>query len=130
MNSSLDVIPTTANWIKSIWKMCLNLCSRRWQRANLNLVVNLIPLGLWQLKIEFEDSLMNLNILFLKAEKVSEFLIFKSNFFHSMAVDRKKNFWKKLIYQLLLVLALYAFLKLGSVLKRCAEDWPSNILKK
>ena len=46
--------------------------------TNLNTVINLIPLGLWQLKIEYEDGLINFKILFLKVEKVSGFLILKS----------------------------------------------------
>ena len=80
------------------WKLCRNLCSRRWLRPNLNLVINLIPLGLWQLKIEFEDGLINFKILFLKAEKVLEFLIFKSKLFHSMTVDWKKRIYRKIIF--------------------------------
>ena len=46
--------------------------------TNLNTVINLIPLGLWQLKIEYEDGLINFKILFLKVEKVSGFLTLKS----------------------------------------------------
>ena len=42
------------------------------------------------MKIEFEDGLINFNILFLKAEKVLEFLIFKSTLFHSVTVDGKE----------------------------------------
>ena len=54
---------------------------------------------------------MNLKILLLKAEKVSEFLIFKSKLFHSMAVDGEKGFLKNLCLalkwiMLLLLLAL------------------------
>ena len=43
------------------------------------------------MKIEFEDSLINFKILFLKAGKVLEFLIFESKLFHSMTVDGKKR---------------------------------------
>ena len=60
------------------------------------IVINLIPFRLSQLNIEFEDDLANFKILFLKAEKISEFLIFKSKFAHSMTVDGKKEFIKKL----------------------------------
>ena len=52
MNCSLDIIPTTANWIKSILKECGETCV-----PYLNLVINLISLGLCQLKIECEDGL-------------------------------------------------------------------------
>ena len=65
--------------------------------ARPNLVISLIPLGMWQLEIEFEDGLINFKILFLKAEKVSEFLIFMSKLFHSMIVDGKKEFLEKLL---------------------------------
>ena len=34
------------------------------------------------MKIEFENARINFKILFLKAEKVSEYLIFKSKLFH------------------------------------------------
>ena len=77
------------------WKLWRNLCSRRWLRPSLDLIINLIPLGLWQLKIVFEDGLINLKILFLKAEKVLEFFISRSKLFYSMTVDGKKRIYKK-----------------------------------
>ena len=40
--------------------------------------------------MEFEVGIINFKILFLKAEKVSEFLIFKSRLFHSVKVDGKE----------------------------------------
>ena len=66
-----------------------------WLRPNLNLVIDLIPLTPWELKTEFEDGLINFKTLFLNAEKVSEFLIFKFKLFHSMSADREKEFIKK-----------------------------------
>ena len=69
---------------------CADTCADE-LRPNLNLVINLIPLGLWQLKIKFEDGLMNFKIFLLKAEKFSEFHIFKSKFFHLMTVIGKKD---------------------------------------
>ena len=48
------------------------------------------------MNIEFRGGLINFKILFLKAEKVLEFLIFKSKLFRSMTVDRIKEFIKKL----------------------------------
>ena len=73
------------------------------------------------IEMEFEDVLLNFKILFLKAEKVSEFLIFKSNLFHLMTVDGKKEFLKRLGLalnwgMLLLVLVLYNLLALESIL--------------
>ena len=87
------------------------------------------------MKTEFEDVLINSKILFLKAEKVLKFLIFKSKFVHSMTGDRKKEFIKKLCFPLKrgilsLVLVLYALLMLGRILKKYSGDRPLNILKK
>ena len=48
------------------------------------------------MELEFEDGLLNFKILFLIAEKVLELPIFKSTLFHSMTVDGKKEFLKKL----------------------------------
>ena len=45
------------------------------------------------MKIEFEDGSINSKVLFLKAEKVSEFLIFKSKLFYSRAVDGEKELY-------------------------------------
>ena len=47
--------------------------------------------------MQFEDGLINFKILFLKAEKVSEFLIFKSKLFHSMTVDGKKRISERIM---------------------------------
>ena len=35
------------NGFSESWKLCLNLCSRRWLRPRRSLVRNLIPYGLW-----------------------------------------------------------------------------------
>ena len=91
MNCSLDVITTATNWIKNILKIVPKLVLAKVTKAHPYLVINLIPLRLWQMKIEFEDGLINFKLLFLKLEKVSEFLIFMSNLFHSMAVDEKQE---------------------------------------
>ena len=98
MNKSLDIIPTTANSIKSILKIVPKLVLTEGLRPKLNLVINLIRLRQRQLKTEFENGLINFKILFLKAEKGSEFLNFKSKLFHSMTVDGKKEFIKKVTF--------------------------------
>ena len=98
MHSSLDVFPHLKNGLRFFWKFCLNLCLQKWLRPNFNLVFILIPLGLWQFKIKFEDNLVNSQILFLEAQRTSEFLIFKSDLFHSMKVNRKENCWKKIMF--------------------------------
>ena len=135
MNCSLVSSPQLQIGLRVSWKLWRNLRSQRWLRPNLNLIIYLILLGLWQLKIEFEDGLINFKILFLKAEKVLEYLIFKSKLFHSITVDGKKEFIKKWCLPLKrrilsLVLVLYALLTLGSILERYSGDWPLNILKK
>ena len=68
------------------------------------------------MKIEFEDGLINFKIRCLKAEKVLESIIFKSKLFHSITVDGKEEFIKKL------VLVFYVLLTLGSILKRYSGD--------
>ena len=96
--------------------------------SNLNLVINLIPLRLWQLKIEFEDSLINFKILLLKAEKFSDFLIFKSTLFNSMTVNvKRKEFLKKLCLALewvgnIIRSSIMFFADAGSILKRYSGD--------
>ena len=78
-------------------KLCLNLCSRKWLKPSRNLVINLIPLGLWQLKRLLADDLINFRILFLKILKLLEFLMLWSSLFHSIIVDGKKQFLKKYV---------------------------------
>ena len=86
--------PQLQNGFKESWKLCLNLCSRKWLKPSRSLVSNLIPLGLWQLK-RLSDGLINFRILFLRILKLLEFLMLWSNLFHSIIVDRKKEFFSK-----------------------------------
>ena len=77
--------------------------------------------------MQFKDGLINFKILLSKTEKASEFVIFKFKLSHSMTVDGKKEFIKKLCLalkwgMLLLVLVLYALLTLGSILERYSGD--------
>ena len=74
MNCSLDVITTTTNWIKNILKIVPKLVLARVTKAHPYLVINLIPLRLWQMKIGFEDGLINFKLLFLKLERSQNFL--------------------------------------------------------
>ena len=87
--------PQLQNGFKESWKLCLNLCSRKWLKPSRSLVINLIPLGLWQLKRLLADGLINFRILFLKILKLLEFLMLWSSLFHSIIVDGKKQFFKK-----------------------------------
>ena len=73
--------PQLQNGFKESWKLCLNLCSRKWLKPSRSLVINLIPLGLWQLKRLLADGLINFRILFLKILKLLEFLMLWSSLF-------------------------------------------------
>ena len=73
------------------WKLCLNLYSRRWLKRNLNLVNNLSPLGLWQLKTVLPEGRMKFKSVFLKIFKLSELRIFRSSLFHLITAEGKRN---------------------------------------
>ena len=73
--------PQLQNGFKESWKLCLNLCSRKWLKPSRSLVINLIPLGLWQLKRLLADGLINFRIIFLKILKLLEFLMLWSSLF-------------------------------------------------
>ena len=54
------------NGFRGSWKLCLDLCSRKWLKPSHSLAINLIPLGLRQWKRLLADVLINFRILFLK----------------------------------------------------------------
>ena len=54
--------------------------------------------GLRELCTEFEDRRMNCKMYFLKINGLLEFRRLVSNLFHSMIVDGKKEFLKKLCF--------------------------------
>ena len=87
--------PQQQNRFNESWKLCLNLCSSKWLKPSHSLVINLIPLGLWQLKRLLADGLINFRILFLKILKLLEFLMLWSSLFHSIIVDVKEQFFIK-----------------------------------
>ena len=66
--------PQLQNVFKESWKLCLNLCSRNWLKPSRSLAINLIPLGLWQLKRLLADELFNFWILLLKYWNCLSFL--------------------------------------------------------
>ena len=74
------------------WKLCLNLCSRRWPIPSRSLVSSFTPIGLWQPKILFAVGLMNLRIFDLKMLSVSELRMWESNLFHSIIPWKKTYF--------------------------------------
>ena len=86
--------PQLQNGSRESWKLCLNLCSRKWLSPTRNLVSSLIPWGLCTLNVLLGLGLINLRICFLKALTDSEFRILLSSLFHSITVDGKKEFQK------------------------------------
>ena len=48
----------------------------------------------------FRDGCMNFNILFLKIENFSQFLLFLSTLFHSITVDEKYEFLNKCMFNI------------------------------
>ena len=70
-------------------------------------VISLIPLRLSQLKKLLGEGLINFRILFLKTIKLFEIKRVGSKLFHSMIVEGKKEFFKK----------LYSILKQGTLLR-------------
>ena len=70
----------------------MNLCSLKWLRPNLNLVISLIPSGLRISKTEFGECRMK-----LKTEILLEFLRLRSKLFHSIIADGKKRIFEKVM---------------------------------
>ena len=76
------------------WKQCLNLCSLSWLKPTVNLVSNLTPFRLWQLKALLPEGRIKFKSFFLKIFKLTELRIFTSNLSHLMTVEGKKEFRK------------------------------------
>ena len=58
--------PHLHNGFSESWKLCLNLCSQRWQRPRRSLVRNLIPCGLWHSNTLSGEGLIKFRMTFLK----------------------------------------------------------------
>ena len=86
--------PQLQNGSRESWKLCLDLCSRKWLSPTRNLVSSSIPWGLCTLNVLLGLGLINLRACFLKALTDSEFRILLSSLFHSIAVDGEKEFRK------------------------------------
>ena len=128
-------LPQLQIGLSESWKLCLNLCSRRWLKPNLNLVNNLTPLGLWQLKTVLPEGRVKFKSVFLKIFKLSELQIFMSSLFHLITAEGKKEFWKKLCFTLnrgilLVFLVLYVLTEVGIILNRYFGHLYLKILKK
>ena len=106
---------------KPSWNLCLNLCSRKWLRPTRNPLIILIPL--WLSKTLLGEGLIKFRILFLKTTKLFKFRRVGSKFFHSLIVEGKKEFLKKLCLMLKkgilsTFLVAYAWFFSGISLKR------------
>ena len=116
------------------WKLCLNLCSRRWLKPYLNLGNNLTSLGLWQLKTVLPEGLVKFKSVLLKMFKLSELWIFRSSLFHSITAEGKKESRKKscptLNREILLFLAFYVLTEVGILLNRYFGHLYLKIFKK
>ena len=67
MNSCFNITTTAAYRVETVWKLCLNLCLRRWFKPNCNLIINFTCLGLGQWKKEFALGRINFK-MFLKTQ--------------------------------------------------------------
>ena len=65
---------------------------------------------------------MNFNIFFLKIEKLSEILLLLSRLFHSVTIDGKYEFLKKVCLTLNCGILLYVLLTVGIILNRYLGD--------
>ena len=124
MNSSFNVLPQQQIGFKQSRKLCLDLWSLKWLKPNLSLVNSFISIGLWQVKVLLGVGRMNCTMVFLRRAKLSEVLILSPWLFHSITVDGKNEFLKKVCLTLnlgmlpILFLVLYAILVVGMLSKR------------
>ena len=72
---------------KPSWKLCLNLCFRKWLRPKRNPLIILIPL--WLSKTLLGEGLIKFRIPFLKTTKLFKFRRVGSKFFHSLIVEER-----------------------------------------
>ena len=88
------------NWKLKSWKLSefWTLCSRRWLKPNLNLVNNLTPMGLRQLKTLLPEGRIKFKSVFLEIFTLSELRIFRSSLFHSITAEGKKKFRNNLCF--------------------------------
>ena len=128
-------LPQLQIGLSESWKLRLNFCSQRWLKPNLNLVNNLTPLGLRQLKTVLPEGRMKFKSVFLKIFNLFELRIFRSTLFHSTTAEGKKEFWNKLCFTLnrgilLEFLVLYVLTKVGIILNKYFGHLYLKFLKK
>ena len=69
--------PQTSIALSESRKPCLKLCSQRWLRPNLSLIIDITSFGLWHLKTLFPEGWINFKSIF----NFSELCIFWFSFF-------------------------------------------------
>ena len=122
-------LPQQQIGLKQSRKLSLNLWFLRWLKPNLSLLISFIWMGLWQLKVLWVVGRMNCKMFLLKRARLSELFILLSRLFHSITVDWKNEFLKKLCFTLnlgilpILLLVLHAALVVGILSKRYLGDW-------
>ena len=89
-------LPQLRIGLSLFWKVCFNLCSRRWLNPGRIHVIYLIPIGLWQIKIELEEGRMYFNALLLKTLQLLHLHRLGCNLFHAIIAEGKKEILKKL----------------------------------
>ena len=88
--------PKLQNGFKESWKLCLSLLLHKGLRPSRNFVINLNFSELWQLKrLLVDEFLIHFRIFVLKILNLLEFFMLWSILFHSIIVDGKKVFFKK-----------------------------------
>ena len=79
-------------WVS--WKLCLNLCSRRWLSPSGIRATYLIPIGLWQSKNELEEGCLNFSMLIWKHCNYRIFVDWDQICSIQLSPTWRKNFWK------------------------------------
>ena len=90
-------LPHSHKGLKVFWTQCLNLCSWRWLRPRRNLVMNVIPRGLWISKILLAQGCMKFRSFLLKAFSLADFPMLRSSLFHSVIAIISYISWRNVI---------------------------------
>ena len=127
--------PQLQSGLSVSWKLCLNLCLRRWLSPSSSLASSFTPIGFWQPKILFTVDLMNLRIFDLKILSISELPMLESNLFHLIMVDEIYEFLKNCCFTYIwgifcAFIVLYWQFGCGIISKRYFGHWFLYILKK
>ena len=78
----------------------------------------LIPLQLWQLKTRFGDGLINFNNFLLKTLRLAALQRLGSSMFHSMTLDGKKEFLKRIFEKVMFSMKQSNFICISGITVR------------